>query len=332
MRTPTAIQAYIYGYEWDPNGEQWVEYRLHVDVRKTFELTEETTRSILMGSTNIKDLLRDIQPSSGAVKESKYYDVLGVPCNASRSEIKKAYYSKAKECHPDRNLDDPLANRKFQELGAVYLILSDDESRRAYDESGPEFSPPDKRFDPGAIFSLIFGSESFESIVGELWIAPLLHVIAGKSPQYPNNFTFVQHRRELVLAVILKNKLQHFVDGNKSEFQTFAKMEASQLSETPLGAALLGVVGCVYVDRAKGEASTISAVWTAAMQSMHSVTVSWEMFRQMALFNVLSTNSHDSSSASFTQQQQQQQQQQPDQHKQSFTSADNKQRATLHHM
>ena len=44
----------------------------------------------------------------------EYYDVLGVPSNATAAEIKKAYYLKAKQSHPDKHPGDPEAHARFQ--------------------------------------------------------------------------------------------------------------------------------------------------------------------------------------------------------------------------
>nr|GAT60989.1 DNAj-like protein subfamily a member 2-like protein [Mycena chlorophos] len=66
--------------------------------------------------------------------ETELYEILGVPPNASESDIKKAYRQKAKEQHP--NINDPLASQKFQELSAAYETLSDPELRGVYDSSG----------------------------------------------------------------------------------------------------------------------------------------------------------------------------------------------------
>ncbi|KAJ3311473.1 hypothetical protein HDU76_003115, partial [Blyttiomyces sp. JEL0837] len=63
------------------------------------------------------------------------YEVLGVSKSASASEIKKAYYQKAKEYHPDTN-KDPASKEKFVELQHAYEILSDDQKKAAYDQFG----------------------------------------------------------------------------------------------------------------------------------------------------------------------------------------------------
>ncbi|WP_298679286.1 molecular chaperone DnaJ [uncultured Lentibacter sp.] len=65
-----------------------------------------------------------------------YYDVLGVSKGASADEIKKAYRSKAKELHPDRNTDNPESEAQFKEAGEAYEVLKDAEKKAAYDRYG----------------------------------------------------------------------------------------------------------------------------------------------------------------------------------------------------
>ncbi len=61
-----------------------------------------------------------------------YYQILGLPYNASASEVKRAYREKAKTCHPDISRSEE-AKREFQLLNQAYSILSDAEKRRKYD-------------------------------------------------------------------------------------------------------------------------------------------------------------------------------------------------------
>ena len=62
-----------------------------------------------------------------------YYDILGVPKDASEEDIKKAYRKKAFEYHPDRNQGNSEAEEMFKKVGEAYSVLSDPQKRAAYD-------------------------------------------------------------------------------------------------------------------------------------------------------------------------------------------------------
>nr|XP_040030650.1 dnaJ homolog subfamily B member 9-like [Gasterosteus aculeatus aculeatus] len=69
-----------------------------------------------------------------------YYDVLGVPRDATERLIKKAFHKLALKYHPDRN-KGPDAESKFREIAEAYETLSDDKRRREYDQFGHGPSP-----------------------------------------------------------------------------------------------------------------------------------------------------------------------------------------------
>jgi len=64
-----------------------------------------------------------------------YYEILGVPRNASQEEIKKAFRRLARKYHPDIN-KSPEAQEKFKEINEAYQVLSDPEKRKLYDMYG----------------------------------------------------------------------------------------------------------------------------------------------------------------------------------------------------
>ncbi|KAK4628936.1 Mitochondrial protein import protein mas5 [Fulvia fulva] len=72
------------------------------------------------------------------VKESKFYDILGVSPDASESQLKTAYRKGALKHHPDKNAHDPAAAEKFKEISHAYETLSDPQKRQLYDQYGEE--------------------------------------------------------------------------------------------------------------------------------------------------------------------------------------------------
>ncbi|MBN9104726.1 MAG: molecular chaperone DnaJ [Propionibacteriaceae bacterium] len=64
-----------------------------------------------------------------------YYEVLGVPRDASAEQIKKAYRKLAMQYHPDV-ADAPDAAEKFKEIGEAYEVLHDPNKRAMYDRGG----------------------------------------------------------------------------------------------------------------------------------------------------------------------------------------------------
>jgi molecular chaperone DnaJ len=65
-----------------------------------------------------------------------YYEVLGVPRNASEQEVKSAYRRLALKHHPDRNPGDRQAEERFKEAAEAYAVLGDPEKRQRYDTFG----------------------------------------------------------------------------------------------------------------------------------------------------------------------------------------------------
>ncbi|HUO87166.1 MAG TPA: J domain-containing protein [Thermoanaerobaculia bacterium] len=73
-----------------------------------------------------------------------YYEILGVPRDASQDAIQKAYRKLARKLHPDVD-QEPGAEERFKALGEAYEVLKDKEKRAKYDRFGNAWKQAQQR-------------------------------------------------------------------------------------------------------------------------------------------------------------------------------------------
>ncbi|PSC73847.1 Chaperone dnaJ 10 isoform A [Micractinium conductrix] len=184
------------------------------------------------------------------VREIAFYDLLGVAPDASEAEIKKAYYLRARQVHPDKNPDDPGAKQKFQELGAAYQVLSSPDQRAAYDRLGAAGVTGTPLMDPGVLFSAMFGSDVFEDYVGELQLAAVATLAAeggaGDRAEVQAKLMAAQKEREEKLARLLRDRIAMHDSLGREAFEARMRGEAEKLSKANFGPEMLQAIGYMY--------------------------------------------------------------------------------------
>ena len=106
-----------------------------------------------------------------AGQKPDYYEILGVPHDATPEQIHRAYRRLALKYHPDKNPGNKEAEEKFKLISEAYQVLSDPEKRRIYDAQGHSglhdagfegFHTTEEIFETfGDIFGDLFGEEFF---------------------------------------------------------------------------------------------------------------------------------------------------------------------------
>ena len=98
-----------------------------------------------------------------------YYETLGISKGSSDADIKKAFRSKARELHPDKNSGSAKAEEEFKAVNEAYDILKDPNKKAAYDQYGHaafENGGFGNSGGGGADFSSAF-SDVFEDLFGD---------------------------------------------------------------------------------------------------------------------------------------------------------------------
>ncbi|KAM7262109.1 hypothetical protein ACFE04_021186 [Oxalis oulophora] len=100
--------------------------------------------------------------SSYSITDFDLYDLLGIENTCNQSEIKLAYRMLQKRCHPD--IAGPPGHDMAIILNQVYSLLSDPNSRLAYDQEQAKLADV-RGYTGKPLYSVWFGSESEERAV-----------------------------------------------------------------------------------------------------------------------------------------------------------------------
>mmetsp|Transcript_18194 Transcript_18194/g.32063 ORF Transcript_18194/g.32063 Transcript_18194/m.32063 type:complete len:464 (-) Transcript_18194:724-2115(-) len=241
------------GKRWDGTQNKWVVDRLEEEAAEIEKLPKDDDDILKVSKEEEDPAAAVASDGAPAVKDTEYYDVLGVPTDAPESKIKKAYYIQARKWHPDKNQSEE-AKVKFQAIGEAYQVLSDEKLRTVYNREGKDGLSGDKtevavdQVDPSLIFTFLFGNDSFDDIIGRLQL--VTQTLVGGSPD-AENFTRQQmveleRRRVVRLAVALRNRIQRFVDGDVDGAKAQWTAKGEELVEVRYGEQILNTVGTMY--------------------------------------------------------------------------------------
>jgi curved DNA-binding protein CbpA len=290
-----AINSSNKGMVWNEKNRQWIYYNLEVDMKEVEILAEERKqKGDLYGNGGSSNNMNGGGPER-AVKDRTYYDLMGVSTNATQGQIKKAYYVKARKCHPDKNVGDPTAANRFQELGHAYQILANDQSRAAYDRDGLSINDEKGQklhmsdIDPYIFFAVMFGAESVQPYIGELWIANKAEMFlkdskmaqelatsmqqqqqeagaagATKSPesfhmqreervrQMMEEDEFLQRRRQVTCAINIKKRIASYVDREEESDEDAEEqfVLSCQAEAAKICKSVFGHVFCTTIGKA----------------------------------------------------------------------------------
>lgn len=87
---------------------------------------------------------------------TNHYEILGVPKNATESEIKRAFRKKASKAHPDK---EGGSSEKMAALNKAWMCLGDPQKRIRYDQTGDEGDGPSPEQKGQGILVSFFNAE-----------------------------------------------------------------------------------------------------------------------------------------------------------------------------
>ncbi|SBS94717.1 DnaJ protein, putative [Plasmodium malariae] len=202
--------------------------------------------------------------------DTTYYDILEVKPNATASEIKSKYYKLALKYHPDKNADDPEAKIKFQKINEAYQVLSDDEKRMEYNKYGLNATKDMVIIDPALLFMMLYSSEELADYIGTLRVAYFIKLAFSgnmsiedmklRDDNFISEMEIEQKKREVELALILRDKLQPYVDDD-TKWNDKMENEITCLLESSFSSSILESIGWTYRNISASFIAEVTTLW-----------------------------------------------------------------------
>ncbi|GAB66833.1 DnaJ protein [Plasmodium cynomolgi strain B] len=260
MNTPESIAQRALGKIWDDEKREWYDFYYNLDEEANKVLNEINDNggngnggnSSTNGNATYErknDVDNDEYYNKNGnikVKNDEFYKILQVPTNASQNEIKRQYYKLAKEYHPDK-CSDSKAKEQFQKIGEAYQVLGDVERRRRYDKEGKNAINSMQFIDSTFFFTLLFGSEKLDPYIGKLRMVMYVeYEQIYKDEDVQRIIVKEQNKREVQLALHLREILNNYIHGNKEEYIAKFEEEIKDLCQTSFGHVILENVAWSY--------------------------------------------------------------------------------------
>jgi len=202
--------------------------------------------------------------SSGAPRETEFYEILGVSIDATPAQIKKGYYQMAKIHHPDKGGSED----KFKLISHAYEVLSDPAKRELYNKHGKvvfeKGAAAGEFHDPRELFSRMFGGGKFEEFFG---IVSMFDMDASGADEATTMIC-----RVIDLSDKLLVRLKPWLDGKHDQFRKETTDLAEELKAQDHGPDLLEHIGYVYSQEARQHLGGFLGKWAEFKEITHTVS------------------------------------------------------------
>ncbi|ETW32904.1 hypothetical protein PFTANZ_06376, partial [Plasmodium falciparum Tanzania (2000708)] len=165
------------------------------------------------------------------------------------------YYEVASKYHPEKNIGNDKAFKKFELINSAYQILSNEELRRKYNSDGRSKMNNTNLIDPFVLFMLSYISINMSEYVGKLKIEYLIEESFETNSNFydlllsnkiMNNYLNVEQKiREVELALLLRDRLETYLEGDENCIVPI-KNNIRAILEYSFSFSIMNFVGWLY--------------------------------------------------------------------------------------